>query len=216
MIVSILNQKGGVGKTTLAVHLARYFTKQNANVVLIDTDKQGSSMDWHERSNGNLVYTVGHPTMTLPQDVNKYKTMNFDWIFIDGVPQVSSKTALAIQCSDIVLIPVQPSPYDVWATSEVVDLIKTHQSLNFNKPLASFIVTRKIVNSNLGKDVHESLLGYELSVFKNATCQRVAYPHSANIGSTVLDLGSDAKEAAYEIEEIAKELQEIAHGLNSN
>jgi len=215
MIVSILNQKGGVGKTTLAVHLARYFTKKGERTMLIDSDSQGSSMDWHERSNGDLVQTVGQPALTLPQDVKKYKEMGIKWIFIDGVPQVSAKTASAIKASDIVLIPVQPSPYDVWASSEIVELVKTHQAMAFNRPYAAFVISRKIVNSNLGKDVHESLQGYELPVFKSVTCQRVVYPHSANIGSTVLDMGNDAKEAAYEIEEIAKELEGIAYDINS-
>ncbi len=216
MIVSILNQKGGVGKTTLAVHLARYFTKKGQETVLIDSDSQGSSMDWHERSGGDLVFTVAHPASTLPYDVKKYINMGCQWIFIDGVPQVSAKTASAIKCSDIVLIPVQPSPYDVWASSDVVELIKTHQHMNFGKPYGAFVISRKIVNSNLGKDVHESLQGYELPVFKSVTCQRVVYPHSANIGSTVLDMGNDAKEGANEIEEIAKELIEVANVLNSD
>lgn len=216
MIVSILNQKGGVGKTTLAVHLARYFTKLGQKVVLIDSDSQGSSMDWHERSEGSLVHIVGQPALTLPTDVKKFISMGCDWIFIDGVPQVSAKTASAIKCSDIVLIPVQPSPYDVWASSDVVELVKTHQNMNFNKPYAAFVISRKISNSNLGKEVHESLQGYEIPVFKSGTCQRVVYPHSANIGSTVLDLGNDAKEAAHEITEIAKELEGIKDVINSD
>ena len=216
MIVSILNQKGGVGKTTLAVHLARYFTKKGDQVVLIDSDPQGSSMDWHERSKGDLIHTVCQPTATLPQDVKKYISMGCKWIIIDGVPHVSPKTASAINCSDIVLIPVQPSPYDIWSSSEIVELIKTRQSVNFNKPHAAFVVSRKIVNTNLGRDIHESLQGYELPVFKSHTCQRVVYPHSANIGSTVLDMGHDAKEAANEIEEIAKELEEISNELDTN
>lgn len=215
MIVSILNQKGGVGKTTLAVHLARYFTKKGKKVILIDADSQGSSMEWHERSNGSLVQTTGQPALTLPQDVKMYTSMGFEWIFIDGVPQVSAKTSSAIKASDIVLIPVQPSPYDVWASNDIVELIKTHQAMNFNKPYAAFVISRKIVNSNLGKDIRESLQGYELNVFKSLTCQRMVYPHSANIGSTVLDMGNNAREAANEIEEIAKELEEVANVLNS-
>jgi chromosome partitioning protein len=217
MIVSILNQKGGVGKTTISVHLARYFTKKGMNVILIDSDEnQRSALEWHERSDGNLAHVVGQPALTLHNDVKKYINMGCEWIFIDGVPQVSNKTAAAIKCSDIILIPVQPSPYDLWASNQVVELIKTHQAMNFNKPYGAFVVSRKIANSNLGKDVHESLEGYDLPVFKSGTCQRVVYPHSVNIGSTVLDMGYDAKEAANEIEEIAKELEEIANVINSD
>lgn len=210
MIVSILNQKGGVGKTTLAINLARYFTKAGKSTLLIDSDPQGSTMDWHERSKGELleVHCLFKPT--IEKDIQKFKSL-YDFIFIDGIPQVSEITTATIRCSDYILIPVQPSPYDIWASAEIVELVKTYQGVNKGWPRAAFIVNRRIVNSKLGKDVHESLKGYELPVFTYGTCQRVIYPHSANLGLTVSDMGHEAKEAANEIEEIAKELQEFAH-----
>lgn len=215
MIISILNQKGGSGKTTLAINLARYFTKKGQPTILIDSDAQGSSMDWHEQSNGNMVETVCQPTPTLPKDVKKYINMGYKWVFIDGLPHISKQSKSAIEASDIVLIPVQPSPYDVWASADIVDLIKTHQSCNKGKPHAAFVVSRKIVNSNLGKDVHEVLQEYELPVFKSFTSQRVIYPHSANMGSTVLDVGNDGKEAANEINQIGLELEEFVYGIKN-
>lgn len=215
MIISILNQKGGCGKTTLAINLARYFTKKKETTILFDSDPQGSTMDWHEKSKGELLDVICLPRVTLEKDIQKFLPL-YKWIFIDGIPQISDITSSAIKCSDVVLIPVQPSPYDIWASSEIVELIETYQNVNKGRPKTAFVVSRKIANTKLGKDVHESLQGYNIHVFKSFTSQRVIYPHSANLGLTVLDMGNDAKEAANEIEEIAKELEDFAYVDNRN
>lgn len=213
MIVSILNQKGGSGKTTLAVNLTRFFSKNNSSrVLLVDSDPQGSARTWHEKSGGDLIRLVAldRPAI-LTSEVLKLKE-DYDWIFIDGVPQISGMTIAAIKCSDIVLVPVQPSPYDIWASEDTIRFVKDYQDYSGGKPKASFVVSRNIVNTNIGKDINTQLAKYDLPIFKNGTCQRVAYAESASVGLTVLDL-STAKEAAHEIEEIAKEIERFADGI---
>ena len=83
MIISILNQKGGSGKTTLAVNLARYFTLQKEKTILIDSDPQGSARDWHTNSDGELLEVIGLDRPTIDKDINKFK-MLYDWIIVDG------------------------------------------------------------------------------------------------------------------------------------
>ncbi len=212
MIIAILNQKGGCGKTTLAVNLARFFTLKGDTTLLIDSDAQGSAMDWHEQSKGELLDVICMPKNTLDKDIKKFVPL-YKWIFIDGVPYISELTSLAIKCADIVLIPVQPSPYDVWSSADIVELVKTHQSVRNGSPKVAFVVSRQIINTHLAKDIHESLAEYDIHVFKNSTSQRVSYPQSANSGLTVLDQ-KNAKEAADEIKKIAQEIEEFAYGNN--
>ncbi|WP_119344013.1 ParA family partition ATPase [Facilibium subflavum] len=205
-IVSILNQKGGSGKTTLSTNIAHALKLKGYKVLLVDGDPQGSCRDWNAANDGNIVPVVGLDRETLPKDLDAIKN-GYDWIIIDGAPQIARLAASAIKASDIVLIPVQPSPYDIWATSDLVDLIKARQEITDNKLNAAFVISRSIKNTRLSHEINEALNEYELPVLKNGTTQKVAYPTSATEGGTVFTI-QDQK-ASHEINMIVKELMEL-------
>ncbi len=207
-IIAILNQKGGAGKTTLATNLARALQLIDDNrVLLIDSDPQGSARDWNAASDGDLVPVIGLDRPTLSKDIQAIKE-NQDWIIIDGAPQIAELAVSAIKCADVILIPVQPSPYDIWACEDLVDIIKARQEITDGFPKASFVISRSIKNTQLSKEIGEALLGYDLPVFKSFTSQRVIYAKSAAIGSSVLDMEPN-NDAAKEINSIVKELKEF-------
>ena len=206
-IIAVLNQKGGAGKTTLSTNLARALQQGGDKVLLVDSDPQGSARDWNAAGNGELLPVIGLDRPTLAKDIQAIRD-NQDWIIIDGAPQIAELAVAAIKCADLILIPVQPSPYDVWACEDLVDIIKTRQEVTNGKPKAAFIISRVIKNTQLSKEIGEALKGYGLPVFKNFTSQRVIYPKSAATGSTVLD-AEGATDAAAEIKAIAKELKEF-------
>lgn len=208
MIISILNQKGGVGKTTLTVNLARAFTKRGKKTLLVDSDAQGSALNWHERSNGDLLDMVCLSKNTFEKDIDMF-TETYDYIFIDGIPRVSPLTICAIRCSDVILIPVQPSPYDIWATEEIVRHAKDRQQITNGKLKTAFVVSRKIVNTKIANEIQEELLKMELPTFKNGTSQRVAYATSVEKGITVLDGEYYGTDACLEIENLTTELEEF-------
>lgn len=204
-VVAVLNQKGGAGKTTMATHLARGLQMRGHRVLLVDSDPQGSARDWHAAGNGELVPVVGLDRPTLDRDI-KAIAGGYDWIIVDGAPQAHELAVAALKAADVVLIPVQPSPYDVWATADLVDLIKQRQEITEGRPKAAFVVSRQIVGSRLAGDVREALEGYGLPIFENGTCQRVIYANSASTGSTVLDL-EPAGPAAKEVQSLTTELE---------
>ena len=206
-IIAILNQKGGAGKTTLSTNLARAFQQGGNKTLLIDSDPQGSARDWHAAGNGELLTVIGLDRPTLDKDI-KAVSRDYEWVFIDGAPQLAEMSISAIKCADLVLIPVQPSPYDIWAAEDLVDVIKERQSITDGKLKAAFIISRQITNTTLGKEVREALAGYELPIFKNGTFQRIIYAKSAAIGSTAIDL-EPGSEAAQEIMLIRDELKEF-------
>ena len=206
-IVAILNQKGGAGKTTLSTNLARALQLAGDSVLLVDSDPQGSARDWNAAGKGELLPVVGLDRSTLAKDIQAIQH-NQDWLIIDGAPQIAELAVAAIKCADLILIPVQPSPYDVWACEDLVDIIKTRQEVTNGKPKAAFVISRVIKNTQLSKEIGEALEGYGLPVFKHFTSQRVIYPKSAATGSTVLDADTSS-EAATEIRAIAQELKEF-------
>ena len=121
-VISVLNQKGGSGKTTIATHLARAIQLKGFSVLLVDSDPQGSSRDWAAVNPENPVPVVGIDRPTIERDLKRIA--NKDYVIIDGAPQAADLAISAIKASDIIIIPVQPSPYDIWATSDLVDLVK--------------------------------------------------------------------------------------------
>lgn len=214
MIISILNQKGGVGKTTLAINIARCLTKNNIKTLLVDSDNQGSALSWHEHSNGELIDLTCLCSATFEKDIQKYVDY-YDIIIIDGVPRVSPLTISAICCSDLILIPIQPSHLDYWSTEDIIRHIKERQIITNNKLKAAFIVSRKIVNTNIGKDIFSELDKMGLPTLKNGTSQRVSYATSVQKGTTVLDGEYNGYEACKEIENITKEIiEEWKNGAN--
>src|SRR4051812_19183625 len=114
-IISLLNPKGGSGKTTLSTQIARAFHERGAKVLLVDSDPQGSASDWHAAREDNpvplLAYGRPENMKALPGVAAPYQ-----YVFIDRAAKLEGMIAAALKVSDVVLIPVQPSPYDIWGS----------------------------------------------------------------------------------------------------
>ena len=206
MILAVLNQKGGVGKTTLAVHIATALAHQAAKVLLVDADPQSSALDWAaSRGLPPLFPVIGLPKPNLHKEIPRHAA-NYDHVLIDGPPRVNELARSAILASDFVLIPVQPSPYDVWAAKEIVDLL-SEASLFKETLIKRFAINRKIVNTAIGRDVVDALAGYEVPVLASAVCQRVGFAESAAQGRTVLEIAPHSA-ASSEIRALTSEILE--------
>ena len=116
----------------------------------------------------------------------------------------------AVKVADAVLIPVQPSPYDVWSCADLVDILEARRTVTDGLPHAAFVVSRAITNTKLSNEVSEALVAYGLPVLDARTTQRVAYPTTAAMGGTVFD--DPTGPAAREIEAIRGEVEAMLNG----
>ena len=204
-VIAVLNQKGGSGKTTIATHLARALQLQGSSVLLVDSDKQGSARDWSAVDESNPVTVIGLDRPTLDRDLKNISDKDF--VVIDGSPQATDLAVSAIKAADFVLIPVQPSPYDIWATSDLVDLVKQRIEMTDNRLKSAFVVSRAIKNTKIGGEVSEVLIEYGLPVLNARIVQRIAYPNSAAIGKTVFETESKSSDAVAEMNALVTEVK---------
>ncbi|MDN5863325.1 MAG: peptide transporter, partial [Salinisphaera sp.] len=148
--------------------------------------------DWGAAREHQPVPVVGLDRPTIERDLAHIAQA--DYAVIDGAPQYNDLARSAIKAAQYVLIPVQPSPYDVWATSDLVDRVRDRIELTDGALAAGFVVSRAIAGTRIGSDVRAALVEYGLPVLDTVITQRVIYPNSAAVGATVYDYPARANE----------------------
>ena len=119
MIISVVNQKGGTGKTTVATNLAACFAGEGQEVLVIDADPQRSALDWRADRPGDQpqVQAVGLPARNLHQEIEPFRR-KYDVILIDGGGRITATARAAVMAADFVIIPILPSKPDILSTQD--------------------------------------------------------------------------------------------------
>lgn len=210
MIIAFLNQKGGVGKTTLATQVAGELAARDRSVIVVDADPQGSALDWsqrrHQKGLRRTFGVVGLARETLHIEVPQL-AKGVDHVIIDGPPRATALTRSAMLAADVIVIPVQPSPYDVWASGEIVSLVK--EARIFRPGLqATFAINRRITGTVIGREARPALTNHPYPTLATEVHQRVAFADSATAGRLVSEYCA-ASPAAFEVGSLASEVMEM-------
>lgn len=210
MIVALLNQKGGVGKTTIALHLAGQWASEGKRVTIVDADPQGSALDWSEQRAreglSRLFGVVGLARDTLHREAPEL-ARDVDHVVIDGPPRVAGLMRSALLAADLVLIPVQPSPFDGWASAEMLSLLG---EARIYRPelVARFILNRCAARTIIARETAAALADHDPPVLAATIGQRVSFAEAAQSGRLVSEL-DHAHGAAREIADLAAAVAEI-------
>ncbi|WP_027061104.1 ParA family partition ATPase [Mesorhizobium loti] len=210
MIVTLLNQKGGVGKTTLALHLAGQWARTGKRITLIDADPQGSALDWSQQRAleglPRLFGVVGLARDTLHREAPEL-ARGADHIVIDGPPRVAALMRSALLAADLALVPVQPSPFDGWASAEMLALIR--EARIYRPQLVARFVLNRCARTVIARETAETLADHDPPVLAATIGQRVAFADAAQSGRLVFETDKDSP-ASREIAAFAAEVGRIA------
>jgi chromosome partitioning protein len=194
--IALINQKGGVGKTTVALHLAAAFWQRGENVLILDLDPQASASEWHDAREAELPHVESVQPARLAKVMEQAKEIGTGLLILDTAPHAESTALEAARAADLVLVPCQPSIMDLRAMRKTVDL------LNLVK-VPAFAVLNSVPSFGTVADEAAEMIqeGLGLSVCPSRLGDRVAYNRCLITGQTALEFEPHGK-AAKEIEQL--------------
>ncbi|MEE8320563.1 MAG: ParA family partition ATPase [Gammaproteobacteria bacterium] len=203
MIISFVNQKGGVGKTTSAINVAASLKRRNYKIGFIDADPQGSATQWHAVED-NTAFEIKHQPEPISRSEIEELSQNYDYLVIDAPPAIGDITKSILAVTDLSIIPLSPSSLDIWSCKGTLDMVDEARQENPDLDV-KLLINRKIPGTRVGREARDSLAVFDMDVLDTEMCQRVAYIDAMTSGVSVMQYAPGSK-AADEVESLCDEI----------
>ena len=207
-VIVVANQKGGVGKSTIACNLAVAFSLEGKKVLLIDTDIQESSLSFRAMRKEDDIKAISITKPTIHKDIESFN--NFDIVIVDAGGRDSSvfRSAIMAASNGLLIIPTLPSVYDVWATEDTLQVLQEARAFT---DIPAYLLLNQVIRARIVREVEESLEElsnqYDVGILKAKLFSRVVYRNSIKEGKGVMEMeDSKAKEEVYALVEEIKSL----------
>ena len=206
LVLAFLNQKGGVGKSTLSTNAADYLHRHGGRVLLIDADPQGTASDWAALRD-DLPFPVMQLARTnMAQEILSHAT-NYNYVVIDGPPRAEALSRAVIIASDLVVVPVEASGASDWASQVTVRQVQ--EARQYKESLKSvFLVSRAIPNTVISRSIREHVADHGIPLLKAFVANRVPFAEALTMGRTIFEWAPSSV-AANEFSTVMQEIGEF-------
>ncbi len=216
-VIVSASQKGGSGKSTVTMELAGMLAARDTHprVLVVDTDVQGTCLKWAAMAPEAAPFpatVIGMMEPIIHRQLPQLR-QNYDYVLVDTPPHAETVARSAIIAADLVIIPVLPSPIDLWSAATTRKIVLDAQ-VQRPEMRCFLLLSRVVPNTTLTQETIEALEVYDLPIFVSRLHQRQAYPRSALRGCTVIDL--EPRQGGQAAEEVSQLTQEIVEVLENH
>lgn len=212
MILSTVSLKGGSGKTTIAVNLAVEIAHQGVKVALVDSDPNNqNALKWSGLRPDHLpkIFTVSLSDPDALRNNAVILATQYDIVIIDGTPALKNLTGTIMMISDLVILPIQQSAWDIWAFND--QFLPKYKDIKALKPDLDCRILRNATSKTvITREISKMLEKYDIPVFNTVIGRRVAYSTSPLFGKGATEYSDE--QARFEINKLAREINEIITG----
>jgi chromosome partitioning protein len=205
-VIAVVSQKGGVGKSTLAVHLATEAVSQGKRVLLLDLDPQGSAMEWASRRGDRPPDVSGANPASVAKEVEQARAEGYDLVVVDTAPHADHAALKAARAADIIAIPCRPATFDIAAISATLDLCKLANKQSRD------IINAAPIRSKVTAEAEEAITDRGGDVSPVVVRQRVAFQHCLIDGRTAAEFEPGGAAS----EEITRLLADLLSGRHED
>jgi len=205
MIIVVANSKGGVGKSTLSVHLAAWLCQQGHRVTLADCDSQQSSSEWVREAvpQANAV-RLDNPDVILNE--LPYLATETDYVIADGPGSQTETSRALLLRADLAIVPCKASLLEVRALAKATEVLRVSQDIRGGLPRAVIVLSMVGKNYRLTADMKDAAAALNLPMASGALILRQIYADAPGQGAVVWNMGTRARVAADEVDRIFREI----------